>query len=413
MYKIITAVGNEFINEELKKTQEYEILFSDIAYQEALLDIVKNREIDKILVYEQLPGELSKENFFEKLQQIVPKSDIIVIVDNLNASKKNIFKKYNIEKLIDSNELSIEILNELIKKEPVETLQNKKNQDIHLNEKTIIEYNYNKKIIVINGNNGSGKTTFAINLATVLSQNNKKRVLLIDLDTVTASIDKFLSIPKINKDMIIKLDADKECVLNYCTEYIQKNMFDFDAFSNVVVKYNKQNNLDIITGNTSMFVCQNVLCENYYNKIIEKAKEIYDYIVIDTNSCLFLDATKWALQKSDVIYYIMEGNYKDINNFKNNITVFSKVWDILLEKIEIVLNKNNIYSLNKEYIEGILNIKIETVFEYSSVFSKAINNGVPVVFLDKIIKGKYEKILGIKTNTNFLEKIKFMIGGNN
>lgn len=418
MYKIITATGNPFINEELKKIPEYDVVFSDIAYQEALIEIITNKEIDKVVLYEMLPGKMDKGYFFNKIREIAPKTEFIIIVDKLRENTIQQFSDYNIEKIIQSNHITIDALKELINKK-IESKSQKVIQNNNISNKSdniqIEKSNntYKYKIITVNGNNGTGKTTFVVNLAATLSQNSKKKVLIIDLDTVSASVDKFFDVPKTYKKLKLKLDDDKECSLNYCVEYIQKNIFDFDMLSEITVQHNKIKNLHIITGNTSMFVCQNILCEDYYNKIIEKANEIYDYIIIDTNSSLFLDATKWALEKANIIYYLIEGTYKDINNFKNNITIFSKAWGIFTDKIQVILNKNNIYSLNKNYIESILNISINTSFDYNNIFLKAANNGIPAIYLDKIIKRKFNKIIGVQEKENILEKIKFKIGGYN
>ena len=60
MKKIITAVNNPNLNEELKKEKEVEILFKDIQYKEGILEILENKkiEIDYIIIDENLTGEI-------------------------------------------------------------------------------------------------------------------------------------------------------------------------------------------------------------------------------------------------------------------------------------------------------------------------------------------------------------------
>ena len=157
-----------------------------------------------------------------------------------------------------------------------------------------------------------------------------------------------------------------------------------------------------------MFVCQNVLCEKYYDRILEKAKELYDYIIIDTNSNLFLDSTKWAIEKSDITYFVLEGTYRDITNLKNSLIIFSKSWDIFMQKIKIILNKKTNYSLDKNIIKDICNIDVVAEIEYFHDYIKCLNNGFPIVLYNKDVLKKYQKIIGIDDRKkNLLE----LIGG--
>lgn len=405
MYNLITATENETINNELKKTQKYNILFSDIAYQEALIEIIENKLIDKVLVYENLPGGKKKEDFFKTLIENKKETEFIVIVDKIDNKTKDFFHKYNISKLIDSKNITVENINKTIDEKNI-IIKREEKKEAKKDFFNIL--GYDKKVTTVSGNNGAGKTTFASNLAIALAKNTNKKVLLIDLDTINANVETFLDIPKINNKTNMSLEDDKLCVLNAITEYIQKNTFNFDMFSKLVIPYNRYKNLDVITGNTSMFVCQNVLCENYYNLILEKANQLYEYIVIDTNSSLFLDSTKWAIQKSDITYFVLEGTYRDLKNFKNSLAIFAKAWDVLISKLKIVLNKTNSFSLNSENVKNIINIDVIGEFPYSQDYIKTLNNGMPVILYNKTILAKYEKIIGAVPNKKSLLEI---IGG--
>ena len=205
MYNIVTATENELINSELKNTQKYNIDFSDIIYQEALIEIIKNKDVDKVIVYENLPGENEKEEFFRKLVNVKTNVEIIVIVDKINKKSIEYFSQFNILKLIDSKEITIDNLINVIENEVIkEELNSKKNNQekyVSLNANslpTVNKINYDKKIITVNGNNGAGKTTFAINLGITIEQATNKKVLIIDLDTITASVENFLNIEKLN-----------------------------------------------------------------------------------------------------------------------------------------------------------------------------------------------------------------------
>ncbi|MBE5821722.1 MAG: hypothetical protein E7311_03930 [Clostridiales bacterium] len=416
MYNIITGIGNENINNELRKLEKYNILFGDIAYQEAVLDVISKNNIDKLVIYDELDGELDKKEFIEAIIDTKQNIDIIIILDKENKEFINFLISKGIFKIINSEEITLELLCKNIDNE-IENPNEKKlyNQIIDLKEKLNNTKNLNsvtirnvldKKIITVNGLSGSGKSTFVSNLAITIAKEYNKKVLIIDLDTTTANIDKILGVNKLNKEIICNLDNDKRCVLNYMVDCIQKDNLDYDIFEKSVITYPKEKNVSIITGNNSMFVCQSILCDNYYNQILNKAKQLYDYIVIDTNSSLFLDSTKWALENADLIYYIFQGNYTDISNMKNILYIYTKAWNVLFNKIKFILNKQTRFSLNRQSINDIeKDLEIVQVFDYKDKYIESINNNVPIVFTDIIEKQKYQELLGIYDKKPIFSKL--------
>ena len=69
MKKIMTAINNPKLNEELKKEKKFEIVGKDIQYKEAILEILeKNSNIDLIILSEKIPGEIKLEKLIEKIK---------------------------------------------------------------------------------------------------------------------------------------------------------------------------------------------------------------------------------------------------------------------------------------------------------------------------------------------------------
>lgn len=60
MKKIITALGNKELNEELKKQKKFQIISNDIPYQEGVLEILeKERNIEFLILSELLPRRIN------------------------------------------------------------------------------------------------------------------------------------------------------------------------------------------------------------------------------------------------------------------------------------------------------------------------------------------------------------------
>ena len=90
MKTIITAIDNPKIFNEIEKNENIKIVGKDLIYKEAVLELLeKNKNIDLIILYEKILGEI---NFFElikKIKNINKKIKIIIILKNKNKKKKN------------------------------------------------------------------------------------------------------------------------------------------------------------------------------------------------------------------------------------------------------------------------------------------------------------------------------------
>ena len=117
MKTIITAIDNPKIFNEIEKNENIKIVGKDLIYKEAVLELLeKNKNIDLIILYEKILGEI---NFFElikKIKNINKKIKIIIILENKNEKLENKFKKINIKNIYLKNKINskkiIEIKNE-------------------------------------------------------------------------------------------------------------------------------------------------------------------------------------------------------------------------------------------------------------------------------------------------------------
>ena len=196
-----------------------------------------------------------------------------------------------------------------------------------LNIKNKEEKNNKNKIIKINGNNNSGKSIFSIIISKLLL--NKYKILLIDNDENNI-LSKILLENKNMNNEIIKI-LNNFYIINF--DYILKEK------------------INII---------------NYLKKI----KKEFDYIIMDSNN-----KDKNYRKIIDKEIYLIEPNMFEMKKIKKEI--------IQNNKITIILNKSNLYSIDKNVIEKTINKKIIGEIEYSKNINLLINNNLELKYLNK------------------------------
>ena len=74
MKKIITAIGNEKLNFELKKINNIKVIYNDISYKEGIIEsLEENSDCDILILNENLDGEIFLEELIEKIKIIIIK----------------------------------------------------------------------------------------------------------------------------------------------------------------------------------------------------------------------------------------------------------------------------------------------------------------------------------------------------
>ena len=154
--RIVTAIGNSKLNEELKD-ENLEVVCGDILYKEGILEFLEdNKNVDYIIINENLSGNIKLIDLLEKIKKKNNKIRIILISKNNNEINKEIYK--NVYRKIESANKN-SILNIILKKDsiygkptiPINDFFNLQTKD--------------GEIISILGPNGVGKSIFSITLA--------------------------------------------------------------------------------------------------------------------------------------------------------------------------------------------------------------------------------------------------------
>lgn len=412
--KIITAIGNPMINNELKKEQELNVINNDIQYQDGIFEILEiKKEIDFLILNELIPGDLNLEDLIDKIYENNYDIKIIIILENYNEKiEKKLIKKgvyrifYNnkvniddIKKLLLKN--NMEIYNEEIRKE-IDNLKNyiiKKNKInyknkfkekikkyININLKNMVKininnnYNYNSyldnsKIISILGNNGAGKSIFSVMLANKIKRLNKK-VLIIDFDILNNSLHTILGVKKYPEKL---------------KKIIEKNN-EFDGelnIENLIIKIN--NKIDLISGINILFNSKIKTNIDKFKNIINYLKNIYDYIIIDTTSECFFEYTQEIINISNKSIFLTEANLLELSKSKRLLEIYKNNWNIDTNKINIIFNKYNKNSIDMKLLQELYSeYNILGNIKFASNYNFLINNNMKYLKINnkKIVENK-------------------------
>lgn len=359
--KAITALGENVINEKLKKEMIYEIIGNDIPYQDGVIDILEgNSLIEVLFLSETLIGEYEIKEFINKIKKISPDVEIIFFMSS-NDSKLEIFLQSNgISKIYKDGENTIdEIINKLSdnfkeydlteeierlkklleEKQERDLLKSKLKIENRVKLKNTIKKDKNK-VIAISGNYNSGKSLITSLLAMTYKMQSFN-VLIIDFDIFNKAQEKLFGIHKNINNSIIKVSNG------------------LSLFTN----------LDLIFNNNNKITIEKV------NTIINDLKKDYEIILIDTSSEINLKFTKAALKNVDKIIFLTEGNLLELKKSKNLLEVYINDWEISPYKFNILMNKINKFSIEKEIIKDIFeNMRIIGEINFKNEYTSYINN---------------------------------------
>lgn len=221
---------------------------------------------------------------------------------------------------------------------------------------------------------GTGKTTFALNLAATFSKLNYK-TLIIDLDVYSG-------------DVALSLNATTDKNLFTVIDDMNNNRFTF--IDNYVSKYN--NNIDVLAAPVDPRLASKINL-NYISVLLRKAKMKYQVIIIDTNNMLS-EINLMAYDYSDYILYVANNSPADLKNLK---TILSIHKDMEQENYKVILNEAN---NNKKLFYSNYDIKtiIKDEINYiipESFFIKNIDKYVldgQILLLDKKIELRNKKV---------------------
>ena len=370
--KIITAINNPKLNDELKNEKNIEIICKDIFYKEGILEILENEiNIDYIIINSQLEGEIKLNKLIEKIIEKNEKIKIIILIKKEN--------KNNFYKLKNTKDNNIEIIKDIKNKNIIRIFYNEEiNLDNLKNYKKTIDYNETKlckkdiksecKKVMFLGDRQVGKSMTIAILSKKLAQKNKK-ILIIEMNKNNSDLLLILRKKISTKKIVNKKRKVKNKFIKINKKYFNKKN-KLKIIKKLIIKLDK--NIDIIS----------------YKKIIKintikKLEKNYNYIFIEIN----LEKNNFKNNK------IIKNNNEKILIIRPNLLGIKNTKKIIEENkinnFKIIINNYNIYSVDEKIIENIFNKnKIIEKINYKKEYDEIINNNIeiPASILEKTNK---------------------------
>lgn len=402
--KILTAIGNPYLNEKFKSIDSLIVIGKDVQYQEAVIEILEeNLDIDCLIINKELPGDIGFYKLINKIKNIKEDMDIYVFLEEKNEDIENYLMSYQIYKIYYLSEINYDefIKNFFESKNNVLVGINKEINDFKklILSENLIENNYSfaervinesfndsnyreydEKIeeynnffeeefcqtIAISGDFGSGKSLFSVFLSKVISKQNKK-VLLIDVDMENMSINTLLGVKKYKENQ------------TYIEDFITK----------------VDENLDVLCGIDKIIDLKEINNNYVVKEIIERLKKEYDFILIDVSSRIDFKYVKMILTYSDKIIFLIEPNLLEISKSNKYLEVFIKDFEIDVDKIKIVFNKVNKYKIANTVLEELFSrFEIIENIEYEERYNLFINKNANIEFDEIKFENIYENLIG-------------------
>lgn len=156
---------------------------------------------------------------------------------------------------------------------------------------------------------GEGKTYVSFNLSLAFSSLNKK-VLLIGSDLRNPQIHTYLG-----------LDKGKAGLSNYLYD------IEFDWRENLIKGFDQHPHHDILLSGSIPPNPAGLLTNGRLDKLLEEAKEEYDYIIMDTAPTILVSDTMLTSSLADVTVYVTRANFteKKLLNYAKDLSDTGKI----------------------------------------------------------------------------------------
>nr|WP_321248252.1 polysaccharide biosynthesis tyrosine autokinase [uncultured Psychroserpens sp.] len=183
---------------------------------------------------------------------------------------------------------------------------------------------------------GEGKTYTALNLSLALSSINKK-VLLIGADLRNPQIHTYVSKDKNEKGL---------------SNYLYEDSFDWKSV--LVNGFDKHPNHDLLLSGSIPPNPTQLLTNGRFKALINDAKELYDYVIVDTAPTILVTDTMLISRLADATIYLVRADYteKNLLEFSKGLSDTGKLKNVAYVINGVGANRSYGYSYNYGYGYG-------------------------------------------------------------
>ncbi len=227
-----------------------------------------------------------------------------------------------------------------------------------------------KTICVYSPKGGVGKSMISANMAGVSYLLNKK-TLLIDADVYDGGLSLFVN-DSISKTINTLSDDFKNDEYKTLVDYV----------------YHYNDKLDILCAPKTQLQSGEVKIK-YIESVINVAKEMYDLVIIDTNSA-YNELNKRIFNTVDEILIILTNDMINIKNVRNIVKIFKDE-----DKSNYKVLLNNSFDFKEQYfsnyeIISVIEANIDYTLDKESFFKNITqyiyHNIIPILYKDNDIK---------------------------
>jgi len=210
---------------------------------------------------------------------------------------------------------------------------------------------------------GTGKTTLAVNMATMFAKRLKKRTLLIDLDLQFGDIAIMLGTDPKNTILDLVMthgDLDPDKVTGFVTHH--------ESGLHVLPAPMRPEDAELIT-------------DDRLASLLTVAKQAYDMVIIDTPAN-FNSSVLTALDRTDDLLLVASLEVPSLKSAKVCLQTLEML-HYPLDRCHVLVNRADTkVGLKKEEVEKVLGQKVRFGVPSNRAVPTAINRGVPVVMSD-------------------------------
>jgi MinD-like ATPase involved in chromosome partitioning or flagellar assembly len=168
--------------------------------------------------------------------------------------------------------------------------------------------------------------------------------------------------------------------LKYMLDFFLRNEINFENIDKYMFRYEKQKNLQVLTGLYDINFFDKFQLE-HFSLFLEYLKKMgLDYIFIDVNSSLSIDATFVSVCTCDKLLIVGEPQYPCIRNINRYLDEALKKLGITEDKVELIINRYDPQLIDKNEINHIFGRDNITYINYSQIVKQSINKSEPFIY---------------------------------